>query len=469
MAGLNLSTRIIGLIMLGLMLMAALVIWRSEEVLEQTILEQTKQQVLVYLLGLEREIQQGGVPSDAAHVTRVLKAAIQEDGRLGFSIHQIYAYDQDGRVYAYVGPEQVPAPRRLEGYYGEVLRSGRPYMGQKVERYLDSHSGRSVHRTDIIIPLHEGNKVIGGLEVEIDFDATVALIKAWDDRFESQIYVIVGLTSLFVLVFIALVVRHGLIRPIQRLKETTARIAEGELDVRILPVGTGEIGQLNSAVNHMAQSIETLFNEQEQAYMQALQALSKALQAKDAYTAKHSARVAKYAVLLGRRLGLDERQLRLLKQGALMHDLGKIGIADGVLNKAGPLDEAEYDVMREHPVYTAAIMRPLKRFREFTEIAAWHHERWDGKGYPDGLRGEQIPLLARIVSIADTWDAMTGDRVYRKGMDTATALAIFERERDSGQWDPHLVDVFVGMVRGEIEARQGVEDDMFAEPVLQSE
>ena len=175
--------------------------------------------------------------------------------------------------------------------------------------------------------------------------------------------------------------------------------------------------------------------------------LAKALEAKDGYTASHSARVARYSELLGKYIGLDPETLTALHNGALMHDLGKIGIPDAILNKPSTLSDAEYAIMKEHPANTAKIMRPLKRFRIFADIAAWHHERWDGQGYPDKLQGEAIPLLARIVAIADTWDAMTSDRVYRKGMPKARALEIFSAEQYSGQWDPVLTGKFISMIR----------------------
>ena len=146
-------------------------------------------------------------------------------------------------------------------------------------------------------------------------------------------------------------------------------------------------------------------------------------------------------------MGLDEPALDLLTQGALVHDVGKIGIPEAILNKPGPLDEDEFAIMREHAAYTDKIMRPLVRAKEFAQIARSHHERWDGSGYPDGLKGEEIPLLARIVSIVDSWDAMTGDRCYRKGMPVEKALGIFEAEKDAGQWDPKLVREFLAMRR----------------------
>jgi HD-GYP domain-containing protein (c-di-GMP phosphodiesterase class II) len=239
------------------------------------------------------------------------------------------------------------------------------------------------------------------------------------------------------------------------LSETAGAIAGGDFSSRARIRRRDELGSLADSVNQMAESIDKLLQAQEQAYLQALKSLTKALQTKDPYTAGHSGRVKHYSLKLGGRLGLDEATLDLLGRGALVHDIGKIGIPDAILNKPAPLDDEEYAVMRQHPTFTAAIMRPLVRFRAFTEIAAWHHERWDGGGYPDGLAGEEVPLLARIVAIADAWDAMTGDRIYRKGMPVEKALGILEAEADDGQFDPDLIRAFTGMIREEIAAGEG--------------
>jgi len=176
-------------------------------------------------------------------------------------------------------------------------------------------------------------------------------------------------------------------------------------------------------------------------------ALAKALEARDDNTSSHSLNVTRYSMILGLYLGLDEEELRVLSQGALMHDLGKIGIPDDILKKPGDLDEAEFEIIKKHPMMTAEILDALETSNHFTDIARSHHERWDGAGYPDGLDGENIPLLARIVSIADAWDAMTSNRVYRDAMSENIALDIFEREKDSGQWDPYLVDKFITLIR----------------------
>ena len=176
-------------------------------------------------------------------------------------------------------------------------------------------------------------------------------------------------------------------------------------------------------------------------------ALARALEARDDDTASHSLNVTKYAMLLGRQLGLDDDEMRVLGQGAMLHDLGKIGIPDEILKKPGNLDDAEFERIKEHPKLTSEILAPLETSNYYSSIARSHHERWDGKGYPDGLNGEEIPLLARIVAIADAWDAMTSNRVYRAGMCKTTALNILESEKDWGQWDPYLIEEFIKVLR----------------------
>jgi len=181
--------------------------------------------------------------------------------------------------------------------------------------------------------------------------------------------------------------------------------------------------------------------------MSILYALAKALEARDDNTSSHSLNVTRYSILLGENLGLDEEELRDLSQGALLHDLGKIGIPDDILKKPGNLDESEFEIIKKHPTVTSEILDGLETSDQFAAIARSHHERWDGDGYPDGLNGENIPLLARIVAIADAWDAMTSQRVYRDAMSENLALAILEKEKDMGQWDPYLVNKFIELIR----------------------
>jgi HD-GYP domain-containing protein (c-di-GMP phosphodiesterase class II) len=261
---------------------------------------------------------------------------------------------------------------------------------------------------------------------------------------------IIGAALLTLLVaFVALYFANRVTRPLIQMSRTAEDLARGELSSRTGLQRSDEIGQLSGSIDRMADSIERLQHEQEQAYRDMITTLTRALEKKDSYTAGHSGRVTRNALKLGKRIGLDEETMEKLRFGSITHDLGKIGIADSVLNKPAPLDEAEYQIMKQHPTFSRTIMKPLVRFQEYAEIAGAHHEHWDGGGYPDGLKGEEIHLLARIVAIADAWDAMTGDRIYRKGMSVAQAIDILDAEKDQGQFDPTLIREFIALVREE--------------------
>jgi len=458
----RLSQRFALLITLGIGASSIVLVLYGETILENAMMEQTKKQAVAYLLTLEEEFQRENIPDRAAVQRLVDHARSHLHEVYDFSIFQMYAVAPDGSYLAHSEPDATRRPKDMSGYLGGVLRTRHPYLGGELEWKKVAGVGKEIPAFDIVIPLHHRGTPIGLLEVEIDVNKTLATIRTLVERFEREVVMVWAAVFSLMLAFLLWIVQRGLIRPIGELARVTRRIASGELGARAHLRGEHELGQLGASINHLAESIEHLLTEQERAYIQSMQALAKALEAKDAYTATHSARVSRYSVLLGRRIGLPEQELTLLKQGALMHDLGKIGIPDAILNKPGPLDDREYEVMKQHPEATYTIMRPLTRFKVFAEIARWHHERWDGNGYPDGLKGVAIPLLARIVAIADTWDAMTGDRVYRKAMTVEKALSILDRERGSGQWDTALLDSFIAMIRDQEETREEIEEDMFA-------
>jgi putative two-component system response regulator len=174
----------------------------------------------------------------------------------------------------------------------------------------------------------------------------------------------------------------------------------------------------------------------------AVAALANAVEAKDPTTERHCQRLANLAARLGAQAGLDGIDLEAVAYGALLHDVGKIGVPEAILTKPTPLNAAEWELMRRHPEIGERICAPLASAATFTPIVRHHHERWDGRGYPDGLRGEAIPLGARIVGLVDAFDAMTHDRPYRRAM--PTALAVHELWRESGgQFDRALVPLFV--------------------------
>lgn len=179
---------------------------------------------------------------------------------------------------------------------------------------------------------------------------------------------------------------------------------------------------------------------------EALAALVDIIELRDPYTAGHSRRVAKIAHDLALRIGLTAEEADLIELAAQVHDLGKAALDTTILRKPGKLNEDEWKQVRLHPIHSADIVARFAAYRHSIGIVRHHHERWDGKGYPDGLAGEEIPLGARILAVADTFDALTSDRPYRRGMSVGEAIAILEQDAGS-QWDPRLVEVFVAYLR----------------------
>ncbi len=177
--------------------------------------------------------------------------------------------------------------------------------------------------------------------------------------------------------------------------------------------------------------------------------IARTVEARDAGTGDHCDRLARMTVRLGERLGLEEEARKALKRGAYLHDLGKIGIPDAVLLKAGELDPEEWQVMRRHVEIGVGICAPLRSLRPVLPVIRHHHERLDGTGYPDGLRGDAIPYLARVFQVADVFDALTNDRVYRAALPVGTALEVMRQETARGWWDPAVVAELVAMVESE--------------------
>jgi putative nucleotidyltransferase with HDIG domain len=177
--------------------------------------------------------------------------------------------------------------------------------------------------------------------------------------------------------------------------------------------------------------------------------LAQALEARDPYTAGHSLRVAEYSLMIGEEIGLSDLELEVLRHGATLHDIGKIAVKQEVLNKPGRLTDEEFEHIKIHPVVGREILEPIEDFKEMLDLVYYHHERIDGRGYPEGLKGDHIPVLAQIVAVADTYDAMTSDRPYRQGMHPERALAIM-KEVSGSQLNPDLVAIFTRRIRTQL-------------------
>ena len=176
--------------------------------------------------------------------------------------------------------------------------------------------------------------------------------------------------------------------------------------------------------------------------MATIKAFSETIEQKDPYTKGHCNRVCELSLVLGKKIHLSESDLTILEGGCLLHDIGKIGIAENILNKPGKLTHSEYNLIKTHPETGVKILNHIDMFTPYIPIVRNHHERYDGTGYPDGLAGKRIPLLVRIVTLADAFDAMTSDRAYRKNLSLDNALLELVQNKRK-QFDPELVDVFI--------------------------
>jgi putative two-component system response regulator len=170
--------------------------------------------------------------------------------------------------------------------------------------------------------------------------------------------------------------------------------------------------------------------------------LALSIEAKDPYTEGHCARLSQYSVELAKALGLSEEQQVALRRAGVVHDIGKVAVPESILLKPGPLTPEEREIIEQHPIAGERICRPLRSFRNVLPIIRHHHEKLDGSGYPDGLKGEAIPITARILSVVDVFDAMTTDRPYRAALSTEEAFKIMREEIRKGWWDGHMFDTF---------------------------
>ena len=217
----------------------------------------------------------------------------------------------------------------------------------------------------------------------------------------------------------------------------------------LIESGIKSIKQMQE-IKRINDELEETNEKLEQAYLECVQTLRYTVEAKDTYTRGHSDRVSEYSVLIGTKLGLPEEQLKILRIGGLFHDIGKIGIPDSILQKNAKLTDDEYSEIKNHPSIGAHILGAASIFKDIIPIVKHHHERYDGKGYPSGLAGENIPYLARITAVADTFDAMTSKRSYRDALDLQYVKDEFERCKGT-QFDPQIAEVFINILNNDFE------------------
>ncbi len=211
-------------------------------------------------------------------------------------------------------------------------------------------------------------------------------------------------------------------------------------------IAAGLYGSVTEKNREYTKMLDEKTKEIQKMTFQAITVIANTIDAKDEYTKGHSQRVSEYSYALAKELGLEEKEAQDIRNIALLHDIGKIGVPDSVLNKPGKLTDSEYEIMKQHPIVGADILKDIKMIPGLDIGAKYHHERYDGKGYPSGLKGEDIPFIARIICVADAYDAMSSNRVYRKRFSEEKILEELERSRGT-QFDPQIAEAFIRLLK----------------------
>ena len=323
------------------------------------------------------------------------------------------------------------------------------------ESYVESRGGEPVTMLGTVAPVGRPDwGVVVEKPAKLAFASVDKMVRATVEW---------GSIALGLAIVAAIVFASGIAAPIRLLAQRTHEISKGNYQQRVELKTHNEIGELADTFNSMSASIEGAIERLKKAahenhllFINSVRMLAAAIDAKDPYTRGHSERVARYSMAIGKNLGLPEKEMRDLRISALLHDVGKIGIDDRILRKPGSLSDEEFEIMKQHPAKGAAIMSGVAQLIEIIPGMKYHHEKWSGGGYPDNLQGDQIPMQARIIAIADTFDAMTTNRPYQKAMDLSYVV---DKIKSFGgtRFDPHVVDAFVQAVRrGDIQIEEQV-------------
>lgn len=245
---------------------------------------------------------------------------------------------------------------------------------------------------------------------------------------------------------LGMAVSHRISGPVKRLVEGTRRIAQGDLKYQVDISGKDEIAELARSFNYMAVSLRQSQEKLHSYFYDVIQSLIRIVEARDRYTRGHSERVAEYAAKIAGKMGFSADEIALLRETGMLHDIGKLGIEESVLNKREKLSQEEWEMIRQHPLIGEEILKPIYLNPQMLSIVREHHEHYDGKGYPRGLQGDEIGIFAQILSVADAYDAMTSSRAYREAFSKVAAIEELKRNKGT-QFSPKIVEVFIRVLQ----------------------
>jgi HD-GYP domain-containing protein (c-di-GMP phosphodiesterase class II) len=357
----------------------------------------------------------------------------------------IFVVDAAGRAVAHPDPRVAYAERSMSDL---MIVQNWMTTGTQVESLLEPFTAERDGRQIAMLGAYATAKLDEGARLGVIAiqDERAALRSVTDMR--KQTLLISLLAATFALL-IGFLFAKQLTQPVRDLAEAAGRIANGNFAQRIQVRSRTELGELGTSFNLMTDQLEQYIEdlrgaaeENRQLFVGTVKALAAAIDGKDRYTRGHSERVARFSIAIAEHLGLPDNEIEALRISALLHDVGKIGIDDKVLKKPAKLTNEEFEIMKTHPQKGFKIMSNIPAMKEFLPGMYMHHEMINGEGYPQGLRGDEIPMQARIVSVADTFDAMTTDRPYQKAMELDAALALIKTFVGT-RYDGRVVDALV--------------------------
>jgi HD-GYP domain-containing protein (c-di-GMP phosphodiesterase class II) len=341
----------------------------------------------------------------------------------------VFVVDQNGRAVAH--PEASVAFSEKPMTDLKVVQDWQE-SGSQVQSALAPFSARRDGRVVEMLGSYataelDKNCRLGVIAIQ---DEAAALVSVSDMRWQTLwISLVAALLTILIGIFFA----NKLTHPVRELAGGAHRIASGDFSQRIEVTSRTELGDLGNSFNVMTDQVERFISdlqksseENRQLFIGTVKGLAAAIDGKDPYTRGHSERVSRFSVAIAQRMGLSDDEVEKIRISALLHDVGKIGIDDNILKKPAALTDEEYEVMKKHPQKGYKIMSQIPAMKEFLPGMYMHHEMVDGNGYPQGLKGDEIPLMGRIVAVADTFDAMTTDRPYQKAMKFEDAVARIE-------------------------------------------
>jgi HD-GYP domain-containing protein (c-di-GMP phosphodiesterase class II) len=352
---------------------------------------------------------------------------------------EAYVVDNSGRLVASYDPDKVPGMDMV--------------AVPIVQKFLDWIGRARVAETSLF-PMQNGSQTVMmlgtysptqklGWGVIVQRKMSDAYLPVFEMRRQTFLW---GLLLVVLSLVVGFMAAKTITYPIDLLTRTARSIAQRDFTQRAEISSRTEIGELAATFNQMAEDIQRYIGNLKMAsdqnhklFIDSIEMIAAAVDAKDPYTKGHSGRVSQYSVILAKELGLPDEEIDKLRISATLHDVGKIGIEDRVLKKPGVLTTEEFEVMKRHTVMGYEIVRQVKQLNEMLPGIRWHHEALNGRGYPDGITGDELPLMVRIIAVADTFDAVTTDRPYQAGSEFPKALEIL-RKHAGTKYDPIVVD-----------------------------